>query len=135
MDRAALRTKSVATKVTEEECSCLERLAAASGQSVSEWCRDVLLKRAKGRTASEPVTLAELLALRTILLNLFYALSRGEEITGEQMRRDHRPGRRGETEEGFRTAGGDHGRQAGGVSMSQEWGRESYAGTGRARNR
>jgi hypothetical protein len=85
MDRAALRTKFVTTKVTEEECSCLERLAAASGQSVSEWCRDVLLKRAKGRTASEPVTLAELLALRTILLNLFYALSRGEEITGEQM--------------------------------------------------
>ncbi|HEY6272298.1 MAG TPA: hypothetical protein VIX19_09925 [Terriglobales bacterium] len=52
---------------------------------MSEWCRDVLLKRAKGQTAREPVTLAELLALRTILLNLFYALSRGEEITREEM--------------------------------------------------
>jgi hypothetical protein len=86
MDRAALRTKSVTTKVTEEECSCLERLAAASGQSMSEWCRDVLLKRAKGQIASDPVTLAELLALRTILLNLFYALSRREGITAEEMK-------------------------------------------------
>jgi hypothetical protein len=87
MVKPALRTKSITAKVTEEEWASLERLAAASGQSMNEWCRGVLLERVNGHVSEgrEPVVLAEVLALRTILLNLFYALSRGEEITGEEM--------------------------------------------------
>ena len=34
------RTRSVGTKLTEEEFARLESLAAASGQSVSEWARE-----------------------------------------------------------------------------------------------
>lgn len=85
MDKVAPRTKSITTKVTEEECSCLERLAANAGKNKSEWCREVLLERVKGASRSEPVVLGELLALRTILLNLFYATSRQEPITVEGM--------------------------------------------------
>ncbi len=85
MDKVAPRTKSITTKVTEEECSCLERLAASAGKNMSEWCREVLLEQAKGGNRREPAMLAELLALRTILLNLFYALSRHEAITAEGM--------------------------------------------------
>jgi hypothetical protein len=81
--RPVLRAKSITTKVTEEECASLERLAAAAGKNMSEWCREVLLERAKAADRSEPVMLAELLALRTILLNLFYALSRQEPITAD----------------------------------------------------
>lgn len=40
---AAARTRSVGTKLTEEEFARLESLAAASGQSVSEWARSALL--------------------------------------------------------------------------------------------
>ncbi len=36
MVKPSLRTKSITTKVTEEECACLEKLATASGQSMSE---------------------------------------------------------------------------------------------------
>lgn len=87
MAKLTLRTKSITTKVSEEEYAGLERLAGVSGQSISEWCREVLLERANGHNTNgqEPTVLAELLALRTILLNLFYALSRGEEITGGEM--------------------------------------------------
>jgi type IV secretory pathway TraG/TraD family ATPase VirD4 len=42
----------------------------------------------QGRGAApEPVLLAELLALRAILLNLYFAIGRGEPITAETMRR------------------------------------------------
>lgn len=85
MDKVAARTKSITTKVTEEECSCLEKLAASAGKNMSEWCREVVLERAKAANRSEPVMLGELLALRTILLNLFYALSRREMITADGM--------------------------------------------------
>ena len=39
----AARTRSVGTKLTEEEYARLESLAAAAGQSVSEWARTALL--------------------------------------------------------------------------------------------
>lgn len=80
-----LHAKSITTKVTEEECSCLERPAASAGKNMSEWCREVLLEQVKGANRGEPVLLGELLALRTILLNLFYTICRQEAITVEGM--------------------------------------------------
>ena len=80
-----LRAKSITTKVTEEECSCLERLAASAGKNMSEWCCEVLLEQVKGANRGEPVLLGELLALRTILLNLLYTICRQEAITVEEM--------------------------------------------------
>jgi hypothetical protein len=41
---AAARTRSVGTKLTEDEIARLESLAAESGQSVSEWARSALLE-------------------------------------------------------------------------------------------
>ena len=38
-----LRTKSVGTKVSETEFAMLEERARASGLTLSEWVRDVLL--------------------------------------------------------------------------------------------
>jgi hypothetical protein len=70
----SLRTKSISTKVTDEEYAQFEALAG--GQTISEWARDVLLKATKAN-ASEQTVLAEVLALRTILLNVHFALSQG----------------------------------------------------------
>jgi hypothetical protein len=78
----ALRTKSVSTKVTDEEYAQLEALAGE--QTISEWARDVLLKTAK-RNAGEQVILAEVVALRTILLNALYKLGQKEELSAEEM--------------------------------------------------
>lgn len=78
------RTKSVSTKVSDEEYAQFEALAG--GQTISEWTRDVLLKAAKPNT-SEQIVLAELIALRTILLNAFYKLAQGEALTPDEMQR------------------------------------------------
>ena len=77
-----LRTKSVSTKVTEEEYAQMEALAG--GQTISEWARDVLLKAAQPNPA-EQIILAEVVALRTILLNAFYKLAQGERLTPDEM--------------------------------------------------
>ncbi len=84
MVRPILRTKSVATKVTEAEYAQLEELARASGQNLSEWIRRKLLgaERSGGDIAA---LLGELLALRTILMNLLFSIARGEAVTLEQM--------------------------------------------------
>ena len=82
-----LRTKSVGTKVSEAEYSALESCASAGGVSISEWCRSVLLDNSSGDRPSEAqkITLAEVLALRTILLNLHFAIAREGAITAEAM--------------------------------------------------
>lgn len=78
----SLRTKSVSTKVTDEEYAQIESLAGE--QTISEWARDVLLKAAKPN-AGKQVVLAEVVALRTILLNALYKLGRKEELSAEEM--------------------------------------------------
>jgi len=85
--KPASRTKSVGTKVTDDEYARLEACASEESISISEWCRNVLLERANGDrpTEAEKVTLAEILALRTILLNLHFAVARAETITADAM--------------------------------------------------
>jgi hypothetical protein len=78
----ALRTKSISTKVTDEEYSQFEALAGE--QTISEWARNVLLNAAKPN-AREQTVLAEVLALRTILLNIHFAISQGQTLTADEM--------------------------------------------------
>jgi hypothetical protein len=76
------RTKSVSTKVTEAEYDAIAR--RAEPLTVSEWARGILL----GATQPDPLhflLLAELLALRTIVLNLNFALAANEPPTTEAM--------------------------------------------------
>jgi hypothetical protein len=73
----SLRTKSVSTKITDEEYAQMEALAGE--QTISEWARDVLLKAVKPN-AGEQIVLAEVVALRTILLNALYKLGQKEEL-------------------------------------------------------
>jgi len=80
----SLRTKSISTKVTDEEYAQMEALA--SGQTISEWAREVLLRAAQPN-AAEHTVLAEVLALRTILLNALYKLAQKEALTAEEMQR------------------------------------------------
>ncbi len=79
---AILRTKSVTTKVTEAEYARLEEQAALAGLNLSEWIRGRLLENADGKAG---VLLGEMLALRTILLNLLFSISQGKPVTAESM--------------------------------------------------
>ena len=80
----ALRTKTISTKVTDEEYVQFETLAGE--QTISEWARNVLLKATEPDTGEHAV-LAEVLALRTILLNIHFALSQGQTLNAEEMQK------------------------------------------------
>ena len=85
------RTRSVGTKLTEEEYGRLEALAAERGLTVGEWVREALLGIAGNGTPAaeasptEQALLAEVIALRTIVLNLVYDLANGGEVSPERM--------------------------------------------------
>jgi hypothetical protein len=81
---ASRRTKSLGTKVTPEEYAHIQTFAGE--QPVSEWVRAALLKAAD-RPAADATVLAEVLALRTILLNLHFHLCSGATVTAETMQR------------------------------------------------
>lgn len=84
-----LRNKTVGCKMSEAECDRLIAVAERHGLTLSEWCRETLLQQAdvpKPRALEETV-LAEIIALRTILLNALYKLAHGEALTPEEMRR------------------------------------------------
>jgi hypothetical protein len=89
MPKLALRTKSVGTKVSDDEYVLMESEAAGRDLTLSEWCREVLLASVNGGERPEstggPGVLAEVRALRAIVLNLFYDALRGEAITEERM--------------------------------------------------
>jgi hypothetical protein len=77
-----LRSKSISTKVTEEEYTQFEVLAG--DQTISEWVRYVLLKAAEPSSAEQTIV-AELLALRTILMNILFAIANREQLTSSAM--------------------------------------------------
>jgi hypothetical protein len=79
----SLRRKCVSAKVTEAEYQTFQRLA--DSRSVSEWIRGVLLDHVTQRSIEE-VVLAEFVALRTILLNLQFAVAAGTPPTADEMR-------------------------------------------------
>ena len=61
---------TVGCKMTESEYEKLAAVAEQSGQTLGEWCREVLLERAEGRKLSviEETVLAETLALRHVTM-------------------------------------------------------------------
>jgi hypothetical protein len=73
------RVKSIATRITESEFLEIESAASGQGKKVAEWLRDAALAQARGRSTAEtdPVLLAELMAVRTLVVNLFASASKG----------------------------------------------------------
>ena len=94
MVKLNLRTKSVGTKVSEDEYAQLERAAKTSAKTVGEWCREVMLTSANGQSVKPTGTgdefhalMAEVVALRAILLNVLFKQANGEPLTAEDMQR------------------------------------------------
>ena len=82
---ATARTKCISTKVTADEYALVAR--SAREQTVSGWARDVLVATASASLSLEEIVVAEVVALRTIILNLHFALAAGETLTTETMQR------------------------------------------------
>lgn len=87
-----LRNRTVGSKVTESEYALLAAIAEREGVTVGEWCREVLLGRVNAAqgvvaTAAEQTLLAEVVALRAILLNALYKLAPQEDLTDRDLDR------------------------------------------------
>lgn len=86
------RVRTISTRVTEEEWKTLESLWTSCGLTRGEWCRQVLLSQAGASPAAADsesdivLLLAEVLASRTILINLLHAIGRGDSLSPEQVR-------------------------------------------------
>jgi hypothetical protein len=82
-----LRTKSVGTKVSEAEFALLEERARGAGMRLAEWVREALLSAPVelGPDSGE-VALGEILALRSLLLNLHFRAAKGEPVAEAEMR-------------------------------------------------
>src|SRR5215471_15084307 len=94
MVKPNLRTKSVGTKVSEQEFARLEQAAKRASKTLGEWCREVMLGNANGQTgnsngrnAGAEALMAEVVALRAILLNVLFKQANGERLTSEEMQR------------------------------------------------
>jgi len=89
MKREELRTKTAGCKVTESEHAALEEAAARAGLTLSDWCREALTTAARETTGTpaEEAVLAEVIALRTALLNLMFSLAKGEPVTADGMQK------------------------------------------------
>jgi hypothetical protein len=48
MVKPNLRTKSIGTRVSEDEYAHLERVAQKASKTLAEWCREVMLNSANG---------------------------------------------------------------------------------------
>ena len=76
------RTKSISTKVTQEEYTQFETLAG--DQTLSEWARAALVMAAKPSPAEQTI-MAEVLALRMIVVNILVIMANREPLTGTDM--------------------------------------------------
>jgi hypothetical protein len=94
MVKPSLRTKSIGFKVSEEEYARLDAEAQTSKRSLGEWCRDILLASVNGQEpkvatdsarTGEVALMAELVALRAILLNALFKLAKGQPLTAQEM--------------------------------------------------
>src|SRR6266700_3395307 len=80
----SFRTRSLTTKVTEEEYVRLQELATAAGQSMGEWARTVLLAQVN---SSQEIILAEILALRMLYMNTAQMTGQRGEMTTDELRK------------------------------------------------
>ena len=94
MVKPNLRTKSIGTKVSEEEFARLEQAAQKASKTLGEWCREVMLANANdqpeklnGIGGEAHAVMAEVVALRAILLNVLFKQAKGEPLTAEEMQR------------------------------------------------
>jgi hypothetical protein len=82
------RTQSIATRFTRTEEKALLKKAAANGQNLREWAREVLLRAdgAGNRAALEMHIFAELVGIQMLLMDTLEPLLRGDKLAQEQIK-------------------------------------------------
>jgi hypothetical protein len=80
--KTVFRNTTLCLKLTEQEARHLDQLAIAKGMARSEWMRDVILREMRGGPASDP-SLAEILGIRLLLVNVLRPLAAGQNLAPE----------------------------------------------------
>jgi hypothetical protein len=80
--KTVFRNSTVCLKLTQQEVKLLDQLATAKGVARSEWMRDVILRELRGNPANDP-SLAEILGVRLLLVNVLRPLAAGQRLTPE----------------------------------------------------
>jgi hypothetical protein len=81
-DHTLNRVFPVTTKLTKEEQGKVTEFARSQGLARGEWMRDVILREVRGASASDP-SLAEILGVRLLLVNVLRPLAAGQRLTPE----------------------------------------------------
>jgi len=80
--KTVFRNATVCLKLTQQEVQLLDQLATAKGMARSEWMRDVILRELRGDSANDP-SLAEIVGVRLLLVNVLRPLAAGQRLTPE----------------------------------------------------
>ena len=80
--KTVFRNATVCLKLTQQEVQLLDQLATAKGMARSEWMRDVILRELRGDPANDP-SLAEILGVRLLLVNVLRPLAAGQALAPE----------------------------------------------------
>ncbi len=83
------RGRSIATRLTDAEFGEVEAAAGIAGKKVGEWLREAALAQARGSHHDEQtdqILLAEMMGMRSLMLNLFARASEGP-LTTEDLRK------------------------------------------------
>ena len=81
-DRTLNRVFPVTAKLTKEELERVTEFARSQGLARGEWIRDVILREAGGGPTSDP-SLAEILGVRLLLVNVLRPLAAGQLLAPE----------------------------------------------------
>ena len=81
-DHTLNRVFPVTAKLTKEERGRITEFARSQGLARGEWIRDVILREMRSELASDP-SLAEILGVRLLLVNVLRPLAAGQKLTPE----------------------------------------------------
>jgi hypothetical protein len=81
-DHALNRVFPVTAKLTKDEWARVTEFARSQGLARGEWIRDVILRELRGASASDP-SLAEILGVRLLLVNVLRPLAAGQRLAPE----------------------------------------------------
>ena len=79
-NKSVFRNTTRCLKLTEEEARLLDEVATAKGVPRSEWMRDVILRELRSAPAND-ASLAEILGVRLLLVNVLRPLAAGQKLT------------------------------------------------------
>jgi|SRR5579872_3273547 len=81
-DHTLNRVFPVTTKLTKEERGRVTEFARSQGIARGQWIRDVILRELHGASAKDP-SLAEIVGVRLLLVNVLRPLAAGQTLTPE----------------------------------------------------